>query len=277
MQILNRQYGAKYIQNTLAKKAKLVDFCNRQFEGEAKLGKTVRILNAPSPTISDYNQETGLSTPETFAGTYTDLTIDQAKAFNFMIGDIDKAQTINGVVESILEEKSSKMLEMREKFIGSLAAGATNVSASTLINTKALAKSAIDAGLLFLREHDVALDDNVHIELTPYIYQLFRDYIIDLKTDNVDLINRGIVGMYDGATVVMSNCLYNDKTDDYCMIRTGKAIAFASSIDKLEAYRPEKFFADAIKGLDVYGGKIVRQDELYVIKTHRTASSGGST
>ena len=270
---------SKFIQQTLEKKAKLVDFCNRQFEGEAKLGKTVRILNAPSPTISDYDQDTGLSAPETFAGTYTDLLIDQAKAFNFMVDDIDKMQSIKGLMDSILVEKSSKLLETREKFVGSLAKNATNASASTLVNTKALAKTAVDSALLFLREHDVALDDNVHIELSPFIYQLFRDYIIDLKTDNVNLLNRGIVGMYDNATVVMSNCIYSDGTDDYCMVRTKNAIAFASAIDEMEAYRPEKYFADAIKGMNVYGGKIVRQNELYVIKVHKTASggSGGGT
>lgn len=261
---------SKFIQHELEKKAKLTDFCNRKFEGEARKGETVRILNAPSPTIFDYEQATGIvDAPETFEGTFTDLKLDQYKAFNFMIDDIDRMQTIPGVFESILVEKGRKLLEAREKFVGSLAAFAENASGSTQVTSKTKAKEVIDAGLLVLRENDVALDDSVHIELTPYMYQLFRDYIIDLKTDNVDLMNRGIVGMYDGCNVVMSNCLHNDGTDDYCMIRTGNAIAFASGIDEMEAYRPEKFFSDAVKGLNVYGGKIVRQKEIYVVKAHK--------
>ena len=260
---------SKYIQHELEKKAKLTDFCNSQFTGEAKQGAVVRILNAASPTITDYDQATGLGDIETFEGTYQDLILDQYKAFNFMIDDIDKMQSIPGTFEAIMLEKGRKMLVERERFVGKLATGADNASSSTAIGSAKSAKAAIDEGLLKLRENDVALDDNVHIELSPFMYQLFRDNITELSTNNVDLIHRGVVGMYDGALVVMSNCLHNDGTDDYCMIRTKNAIAFVSAIDQMEAYRPEKFFSDAVKGLNVFGGKIVRQKELYVVKAHK--------
>lgn len=53
----------------------------------------------------------------------------------------------------------------------------------------------------------------------------------------------------------------------YNVLRTDKAIAFAEQIDKVEAYRPETAFQDALKGLYVFGAKIVRPNEIYVIKT----------
>jgi len=111
--------------------------------------------------------------------------------------------------------------------------------------------------------------DNVTITVSPFFYQLFRDALTDLKTNNDELIAKGVVGMYDCARVILSNNLYNDGTDDYMMVRTNKAIAFASAIDETEAYRPEKFFSDAVKGLNVYGGKLVRPKELVVIKAHK--------
>ena len=270
---------SKFIQHELEKISKLVDSCNRQFEGEAKKGAKVRILNALSPEIEDYSQEDGLSGPQALGdGTYVDLELDQAKAFNFMVDDIDRMQSIDGLMENIMIEAVRKMNVQRERFVGKLAydivAGTADndfkqFSDSTAISTAKAAKAAVDKGLLALRENDVALDDSVYIEVSPFFYQAFKDDLVDLKTNNDDLINRGIVGMYDGAKVRMSNCLYNDGTDDYCMIRTDKAIAFASGIDKTEAYRPEKFFSDAVKGLNVYGGKIVRPKELYVIKAHK--------
>ena len=79
-------------------------------------------------------------------------------------------------------------------------------------------------------------------------------------------------GLLDPAVIEalqFANNLYNDGTDDYMMIRTKRAIAFAGAIDETEAYRPESFFADAVKGLNVYGAKIVRPKELYVIKAHK--------
>lgn len=82
-------------------------------------------------------------------------------------------------------------------------------------------------------------------------------------------MRKGIVGYYDNARVRVSNNLYNDNTDDYCMIRTKKAIAYVNQIDKVEAYRPDDLFNDAIKGLNVYGIKVVRPKELYVIRAHK--------
>jgi hypothetical protein len=93
--------------------------------------------------------------------------------------------------------------------------------------------------------------------------------VVFAREDGVELIKKGVVGMYDNCKVKLSNNLYNDGTDDYMLVRTKRAIAFAGGIDETEAYRPESFFADAVKGLNVYGGKIVRPKELYVIKAHK--------
>jgi hypothetical protein len=42
------------------------------------------------------------------------------------------------------------------------------------------------------------------------------------------------------------------------------AATFAQQILKVEGYRPEKRFADALKGLYVYGTKVVRPQALVV-------------
>jgi len=144
-----------------------------------------------------------------------------------------------------------------------------NMLESKQVETPAEAKALVDEALLKLRENDVDVADNVSITVSPFFYQLFRDALTEIKTNNDELIARGVVGMYDCAKVVLSNNLYNDGTDDYLMVRTNKAIAFASAIDETEAYRPEKYFSDAIKGLNVFGGKLVRPKELVVIKAHK--------
>lgn len=66
----------------------------------------------------------------------------------------------------------------------------------------------------------------------------------------------------------MGKSVHNDGIDTLEMVRTKKAIAFAGQIDKVETCRKEKGFADIIKGLHVYGAKLVRPRELYVIKAH---------
>lgn len=48
-------------------------------------------------------------------------------------------------------------------------------------------------------------------------------------------------------------------------MRTKRAVAFAEQISEVEAYRPEKRFADAVKGLHLYGAKIVYPAEYRVL------------
>ena len=53
--------------------------------------------------------------------------------------------------------------------------------------------------------------------------------------------------------------------DDKCT-DCKRAIAFAEQLSEISAYRPEKRFADAVKGLHLYGAKVVYPNELVVIE-----------
>lgn len=260
---------SKFIQTELEKKCRLAEDCWTQFEGEAKQGARVKILGVSAPEIFDYVAGEGIPAPTTIEGTSVQLDIDQAKAFNFMIDDIDRAQSVDGLMETLIKEATAKMAKTRDAFIASLAKDAENASESTAVTTPEEAKAMVDEALLSLREHDVDIEDEVTITVSPFFYQLFRDALTEIKTNNDELIKKGVVGMYDNCNVKLSNNLYNDGTDDYMLVRTKRAIAFVGAIDETEAYRPESHFADAVKGLNVYGGKIVRQNELYVIKAHK--------
>ncbi len=260
---------SKFIQTELEKKCKLVEDCWTQFEGEAKQGGRVKILGVNAPDVFDYVPGEGIPAPTTIEGTSIQLDIDQAKAFNFMIDDIDKAQSVDGLMETLIKEATAKMARSRDAYVASLAKDVANASDSLEVLTPAEAKAAVDIALLTLRENDVDIEDEVTITVSPFFYQLFRDALTEIKTNNDELIKKGVVGMYDNCKVKLSNNLYNDGIDDYMLVRTKRAIAFAGSIDKTEAYRPENHFADAVKGLNVYGAEVVRPNEIYVIRAHK--------
>lgn len=254
-------------QTELDKTAVLVDFCNREFEGEAKFANKVKILNVNTPTIQDY---TGAPmTAEEIEDSSVYLEIDQSKAFYVVCDDVDKLQSKQGAFDVFVKQAAKAMKYEREEFVAAQAAKATQASASTKIDTADKAKQAVDAALLQLRENDVQLDDDVAIEIPPFVYQLMRDKYITLDTDNSEMIKKGYMGWYDNARVRVSNLLYNDGTDFYAMVRTKMAIAFAGQVEKTEAERIQGTFKDAVKGLNVYGAKIVRPKELYVIKAHK--------
>lgn len=260
---------SKFIQLEAERKCRLVEDCWTQFEGEAKQGSTVNIIGLSGIEVGDYDQAAGIGAPQTQEGTKIPLDINVAKYFNFMVDDIDRYQSIDGLMEACMTDAARKMAQKRDAYIASLAKDAKNKSDSLAVADANEAKAAVDAALLFLRNHDVDLEDDVTITLSPFFYQLFRDRLTELKTNNDLLIKKGVVGMYDNCKVKMSNNLYNDGVDDLMLVRSKRAIAFAAGIDETEAYRPESFFADAVKGLNVYGGKIIRPDELYVIKAHK--------
>lgn len=254
-----------FIQRELEKKCRLVDSCWKQFEGEVQHGKEVKILGVGSPTIGNYTGAS-IGAPQAVTGNDVTLAINQAKFFNFGVDDVDKAQSVPGLMEALLKEATHKMAVARDSYIASLAKGSQYYHDAGVITKSDEAKRALDKALLTLREHDVDLEDDVVIEIAPFFYQLLRDELAAMKTNNDDLIARGSVGMYDNCVVKLSNNLYEEDGVHHMMVRTKRAIAFAGQIDSVEAYRPDDLFCDAVKGLNVFGAKIVRPKELCVIK-----------
>ena len=261
-------FWSKHIQLELEKKTILADFCNKEFEGEAKYGNQVKILGVGLPTIGDYTGAS-IGDPEEVEDSSVMLLIDKRKFFNFAVDDVDKAQSKPGLMEALMTGATRQMALTVDSHVAAQAVNAGASSASTQINTAALAKTAVDAGILNLRENDVQIDDEVVIELVPFVYQLLKDKYIELDTANSEMMKKGIVGFYDNCRVRVSNNLYNNGTDYFCMIRTKNAIAYVNQLDKVESYRPQGGFKDAVKGLNVFGAKCVRPKELYVIKAHK--------
>lgn len=259
---------SKFIQHELEKKAILLDSCWRKFEGEVQHAKMVKILGVSKPTIGEYNG-TSIGSPEVLADTSVMMLIDRAPFFNFGVDDVDKAQAIPGMMEAYMKEATLAMALEIDSHIAKQALEAGAVSASTQINSADAAKAAIDTALITLRENDVQIGDEVVIELPPFVYNYLKDKYIILDTSNSALLKSGVVGTYDGAKVRISNNLYKSGADWYAMVRTPKAIAFAQQIQKVEAYRPDELFLDAVKGLNVFGAKVVRPKELYAIRVKK--------
>ena len=103
-------------------------------------------------------------------------------------------------------------------------------------------------------------------EVSPYVASIILKAKIANNTDNSDEINNGYLGKIAGFKIYVSNNLATEETENVCLARSTDAIAFAEQLNEVEAYRPEKRFADAIKGLHLYGAKIVKPDEIMCVK-----------
>lgn len=262
-------FWSKYCQTELRKDLILANWCNYQFEGEVKEGSRLVIVGAVRPTIQKYVKGKDLNV-ENLGDNSQYLDITEADAFAFEVDDIDEAQSKAGYLETQFDEAKNALADSADAFVGKLAAKANKDMMSEPIALAEL-KSAldpIDTAHVKLYGNNVSQKTELAAELTPAHIVKLRRELASLFTDNVEYVKRGAVGKYSNTYLRMSNNLYNDGANTYEMVRTKKAIAFAGQINKVETSRKEKGFADIIKGLHVYGAKIVRPKELYVIKVH---------
>lgn len=258
-----REIWSKNIQDSLELKCKLVDNCLRTYEGDCDHAKTVRILGVGEPTIREYDHNGTGITVDNMSDTSQLLPIDQANYFAFYVDDIDQAQSMPGLKEEYQRKAVHGLAVARDSFVANLIKTATNVTTATAKTAEAL-KTAIDEAIVALRERN--FDEEGVIEITPAAYNLFKNHLITLSTNNPEYIKKGIVGVYDDFNVVMSNNLAKEEGYAYCDIRGKKAIAFAGQINKVEAMRVEKYFKDMVRGLDTYGGKVIDNARIQVIK-----------
>jgi hypothetical protein len=251
-----------HIQHELPKFTVFEQGCNYQFSGDVGRGKTVNILGVTAPTIGNYTGA-DIGAPETQPGTTQTLLIDQAKFFNFMVDDVDEAQSVEGLMAALMEESTRAMAEERDKFIAqTIAANGDATAVTQAITSKATAKTAVDKALTALWNEGVPQGGKITIYLNPEAYMYLADYIVEAKTDNDKLVASGVLGKYMGANVKMSN----NFADNTLFVMTDKAVAFKGCIESVEAYRPEGLFSDAVKGLNTFGCKVVRPKELVLIK-----------
>lgn len=259
---------AKHIETQLPKYTVFKNGCNFQFEGEAGEGKTVKIVGIARPTIKKYVAGTEIESAETVQDNSVLLKIDQADYFNFVVDDLDQAQATAKMMPALTEEATIALAEAEDSFIAKeLATNAGTKLASAQVTTAAEAKAIVDSALVSLWKAG-ARKQSIGIYLTPEFYDLFLTHIEALKTDNGTVLANGELGKYRGAKVFMTNNAYNDGTDDHIIVKTDKAYAYCNGIDKLVPYSPEKAFGDALKGLNTYGGKMVRPAECVAAAVH---------
>jgi hypothetical protein len=117
-------------------------------------------------------------------------------------------------------------------------------------------------------------EEGRYIVLTPAQISLLKQSELRqayLTGDSTSPLRNGKVGMIDRFTVYQSNMLYTASSgldDGYTHVLAGhpKAISFASQFNNTETVRLEGSFGDAVRGLKVFGSKVVTPDALVVGK-----------
>ena len=253
----------------LDKKYIAVANCNREYEGEIReRGNTVRICGINDVTVSEYTKNANMSAPAALSDTVRDLVIDQAKYFNFQIDDIDRAQSSPKLMEAAMKNAANALANDADSYVFNLYSQAGKTLTSEAVTTENIVDLLIDARTA-LFEGNVSDPGDIVIEVSPEIAGLILKAKVHLSTDNTDSLEAGCIGSIGGCKIFVSNNIVKVEGESgythKCFARTKRAIAFAEQLSEIDAYRPELRFADAVKGLHLYGAKIVYPDELVVL------------
>lgn len=247
---------------------------NRNYEGEiSAYGDTVHIVSVADPTIVNYTKDTDL-TVEVLTDSEQLLTIDQAKAFAFEVDDIDMRQARNG--GALMTEAASRsafgLRDVADTYVAGLMKAGVGSKIDDGTNAITISTTATDAYDKVLVPMSVTLDEaNVPSEgrfvvVTPAFYGklLLDSRFIKANESGTDALHNGVVGDAAGFRILKSNNVPAGTIASTKALIAGSSIAtsYAEQINKVEAFRPEKRFADALKGLHLYGGKVVRGEAL---------------
>ncbi|NUP02068.1 MAG: P22 coat protein - protein 5 domain protein [Nonomuraea sp.] len=248
---------------------------NRDYEGEiTSQGQSVRIVTVGDPSVFPYKSGDTINY-EDIDTAGTDLLIDQGDAFAFKLDDVDKAQVAVNPMMKTSQKAAQKLADKADAFVAGLYTGVApaNVVGTTgaPIAIGATPTDAWDKVLVPLRTRlnraNVPAAGRYVVVSPEFTGALLRDDRFDrVDASGTDQgLRNGIVGRAAGFDVLESN-VTPVPTGDTQVIQAGYpgAITYADQILETEALRLESTIADAVRGLHVYGAKLLRPEGIAV-------------
>ena len=257
---------------------------NRNYEGDIRrAGDTVHITSFTDPSVRSYTKN-GTITWDTLTDSGQTLVVDQADYFAFKVDDIDKRQALPGFVEETTVGASYNLASEADKYVADLMVAAvpdgTNDTPDNQLDT--LSSPTVDeayGALVDLRKALVKTntpDDGRWVIVPPEFYSILLkdDRFVRYDASNTESgLRNGVVGRAAGFEVIESNVVPftagdGSTTEDTWTILAGHAIAttYAEQIASTEAMRLQTTFGDGVRGLHLYGGKVVRPNNLASVK-----------
>ena len=248
----------------------------KEYQGNiANLGDTVYINELGPVSVNSYAKGDTL-TYETLTSAQKALVIDQGSSFSFKIDDIDMAQTNPKLMAPAMADAGYRIASTIDAYIAGLYAQAGVTGSATYIGSASASVSVSSGNVLetvtyaqrYLLEKNVKSGDCWMI-VPPWMHQkllLALEGTISAtgvpKMSDSGLIMNGYVGKYSGFNIMVSNNVSVSSTQYRVMCGTSRAIAYAGQIAEIETLRLQTTFANAARGLYLYGAKVTAPNEL---------------
>lgn len=266
-------WSAKILE-ALDKELVYAELFNTDYEGEiTEAGDTVRIAQVGDVTIKDFDRDADIASPEDVKVEDLTLEIGQSKYFNISVCDVDEVQSKISLLDTATQRAGYGFADVCDKYLGNLLAASgtvkdglgskeapITVTDKNAYETLVKMKTALDKANLPKQERKVVVPPEFEG------FMLLDPRFVAVPADaSQDRLTEGTVYRAAGFEIRTSNNVPFEGGGDsgattvYSIVGSSPIQGtFAQQILKTEAYRPEKRFADAVKGLHVYGAKVLR-------------------
>jgi hypothetical protein len=270
----------------------LAAISNTDYEGEIKSkGDTVVIRTKPTITIKDYKAD-GLLEVERPASNIVELKIDKGKYFNLILDDVyeiqsdlnmmnmwsdDAAQQFKIVVDAEIlkgllgQAATNNKGTTAGKISGNVNLGVTGTPLQVVARNPAGTAGKVEIVDLLVRLGQVLDEQNIPetgrwVVIPSWVSsQIKMSELRDasLTGDGTSILRNGRLGMVDRFTIYVSNLLPSGTAGGLAagewvvFAGTQHGLTFASQINKVETLRSEMTFGTILRGLQVYGAKVL--------------------
>lgn len=274
-------WSARLLSN-LNKVQILAGLANRDYEGDiAQAGDTVKIGGIGAVTVSAYTKNSTSLSWQTLADASQSLSIDRSRYFAFKVDDVDQAQTKPKLMDEAMKEAAYSLSDDIDAYIAGLYtdAATANKLGSDGGSAKTIGygsgevdpyKTLVNMGVL-LSKANVPQQGRWAV-VTPWFEGMLRKSGTfganpAGATTEQALIN-GFIGRAAGFDIYTSNNVTNDaQATPTWRLMFGTNLAISLAVQKrpaMEAIRLQDSFADGVRGLLLYGAKVVRPNALAV-------------
>jgi N4-gp56 family major capsid protein len=242
----------------------------RDFEGEIRAdGDRVHFHSFADLTIGTYTKDSTTLTYENLTDSRVTLLIDQSKYFAFRVDDINAAQMRPKIIDAAADRASYQLAQVADAYVASLYTGASASNPDNIIEvTQATAANVYSkfVGLAQRMDENNLPAEGRYAIIPPWIKALLLQDNTFVTQANPSSVLNGSIGMVAGINLLVSNNVpvTGTPTDDY-HITAGveNAIGYAEQIVNVEGLRLEGSFADGVRGLHLYGAKVLQPEMLY--------------
>lgn len=267
---------------------------NDDYEGTiARAGDTVKINSIGDISVYSYTKDTDINSPQALNDAQAVLTISQAKYYNFEVDDVDAAQAQPKVMGEAMAWAAYELANTMDQYYAGFYSDATNTIGSSGSPTTPTVATATSTGVgsgTTVYDYLVVLNQKLTENkvpkqgrwcvVPPWIMTLLiqdirftsfntPDARMTIQTNKLDAsggnINDAYLGKVAGMDVYesinaphLSGTVGTTGSTDVVMAGHTMSLTKAEGLNKVEAFRPPARFADAVKGLCLYGAKTIR-------------------